>query len=149
MRKFSGIHLVFGLTGLLIFIVREICRLSPVNINIHDTYFVVPSYHISLVVFFIFQFFAFAYYGFGKLNRPLEKRLGYFHYGLTTVTIVSFFILPHLITNLPWRITPEYSVLMNSMRTINLLITTSVLLFIAAQLLFLINIAITIFKKRV
>ncbi|HET6990527.1 MAG TPA: cbb3-type cytochrome c oxidase subunit I [Bacteroidia bacterium] len=148
MKIFPGIHLVFGLTGLLIFIPIEIMRHSAFDFNIHDTYFVVSSWHVSMAVFFIFQFFAFIYYGFAKMFRPLGKKLAGLHYGLTTLTIVLFFILPYLMNGLPRRITPEDG-MMNSMKTINLLITINALLFVSAQLLFFINVGITIFKKRI
>jgi cytochrome c oxidase subunit 1 len=147
MKIFPGIHLLFGFTGLAIFILSEISRHSTYDFNMHDTYLVVPSWHVSLIVFFLFSFFGFVYYGFAKLYRPLGKKLSRVHYCITTLTVLLFFILPYFMNGLPGRISSRDS-WTDSMEVLNVFITVSFLLFVSAQLLFLINIGMTIFRKK-
>jgi cytochrome c oxidase subunit 1 len=147
MKLFPGIHLLFAVTGFLLFVVSEVLRFSALDINFHDTYFVVSHWHISMAVFFVFSIFTFIYYAFAKMFRPLGKGLGYFHYVLSTFGITLFLVLPSFMKGISKRFIPDEHGI-SSIELLNLFITITALLFILAQLLFFINIGMTIFKKK-
>jgi cytochrome c oxidase subunit 1 len=80
-----------GLTGIIL-------GDSALDINIHDTYFVVAHFHIVMGSSAIFGMFAGIYHWFPRMfGRMMDKRLGYLHFWLTIVGVYGTFFPMHFI----------------------------------------------------
>ena len=83
-----GVMIVFaigGLTGLYLASV-------PVDLYLHDTYFVVGHFHLTMAAAVFFGLFAAIYHFSPRLfGRALDARLGQAHFALTIVSLVAVF----------------------------------------------------------
>ena len=80
-----------GLTGLVL-------GDSALDINIHDTYFVVAHFHLVMGVSAIFGMYAGIYHWFPKMyGRMMNKTLGYWHFWITIVCAYGVFWPMHFI----------------------------------------------------
>lgn len=80
-----------GLTGLIL-------GDSALDINVHDTYFVVAHFHLVMGVSAIFGMFAGIYHWFPKLyGKMMNKDLGYLHFWLTAIAAYGVFFPMHFI----------------------------------------------------
>jgi cytochrome c oxidase subunit 1 len=78
-----------GLTGIIL-------ADSALDINIHDTYFVVAHFHIVMGMSAIFGMFAGVYHWFPKLfGRMMNAKLGYLHFWTTLVCAYGVFFPMH------------------------------------------------------
>jgi len=68
---------------------------SAIDIQMHDTYFVIAHFHIFILFSLIFAFYAIAYFVIPKMiKRKLNETLGLLHFALTTIGILSFICHP-------------------------------------------------------
>lgn len=80
-----------GLTGIIL-------GDSALDINVHDTYFVVAHFHIVMGSSAILGMFAGVYHWFPKMyGRMLNKKLGYIHFWLTLIGLYGTFFPMHFI----------------------------------------------------
>ena len=80
-----------GLTGIIL-------GDSALDINVHDTYFVVAHFHIVMGASAIFGMFAGVYHWFPKMyGRLMNKKLGYAHFWLTVISVYGVFFPMHFI----------------------------------------------------
>ena len=80
-----------GLTGIIL-------GDSALDINLHDTYFVVAHFHIVMGSSAIFGMFAGIYHWFPRMyGRMMDKRLGYLHFWLTIIGVYGTFFPMHFI----------------------------------------------------
>lgn len=88
-----------GLTGIIL-------GDSALDINVHDTYFVVAHFHIVMGLSAIFGMFAGVYHWFPKMyRRMMNKGLGYLHFWLTFISAYGVFFPMHFtgLAGLPRR----------------------------------------------
>lgn len=80
-----------GLTGIIL-------GDSALDINLHDTYFVVAHFHIVMGSSAIFGMFAGIYHWFPRMfGTMMDKRLGYLHFWLTIFSVYGTFFPMHFI----------------------------------------------------
>ncbi|MBI2969018.1 MAG: cbb3-type cytochrome c oxidase subunit I [Bacteroidetes bacterium] len=80
-----------GLTGLIL-------GDSALDINVHDTYFVVAHFHIVMGMSAIFGMFAGVYHWFPKLyGRMMNNSMGYIHFWGTVVSVYGVFFPMHFL----------------------------------------------------
>ncbi len=80
-----------GLTGIIL-------ADSALDINVHDTYFVVAHFHIVMGMSAIFGMFAGIYHWFPKMyGRMMNTKLGYAHFWVTFVCAFGVFFPMHFI----------------------------------------------------
>lgn len=80
-----------GLTGIIL-------ADSALDINVHDTYFVVAHFHIVMGSAAIFGMFAGIYHWFPKMfGRMLNKKMGYWHFWLTITSVYGVFYPMHFL----------------------------------------------------
>jgi cytochrome c oxidase subunit 1 len=80
-----------GLTGIIL-------GDSALDINVHDTYFVVAHFHIVMGLSAIFGLFAGVYHWFPKMyGRMMDKKLGYAHFWVTFVSAYGVFFPMHFL----------------------------------------------------
>src|SRR5436190_11374428 len=71
---------------------------SALDINIHDTYFVVAHFHIVMGSSAIFGMFAGIYHWFPRMfGRMMNKRWGYLHFWLTILGVYGTFFPMHFV----------------------------------------------------
>ncbi len=134
-----------GLTGIIL-------GDSALDINVHDTYFVVAHFHIVMGSSAIFGMFAGVYHWFPRMyGRMMNKKLGYLHFWLTIISVYGVFFPMHFIglAGVPRRYYSNtayepFSALVN----INVMITIFAILGGIAQLVFAFNFFYSVFKGK-
>lgn len=134
-----------GLTGLIL-------GDSTLDINVHDTYFVVAHFHLVMGISALYGMFAGIYHWFPKMfGRMLNKRLGYIHFWVTAVSAYGVFFPMHFIgmAGLPRRYyTNTNFPLFDDLQNVNVIITVFALFGGAFQLVFLYNFFSSIFYGK-
>ncbi len=83
-----GVVFVFGLGGLTGLFLADI----PIDMYLHDTYFVVGHFHLTMAAAVFLGSFAAIYFWFPKMfGRTMSARLGYLHFAMSIVPIVVVF----------------------------------------------------------
>ncbi|WP_456315727.1 cytochrome c oxidase subunit I [Pseudomonas shirazensis] len=134
-----------GLTGIIL-------GDSTLDINVHDTYFVIAHFHLVMGISALYGMFAGIYHWFPKMyGRMLNKNLGYIHFWVTAVCAYGVFFPMHFIglAGLPRRYyTNTNFPLFDDLQNVNVLITTFALIGGAFQLVFLYNFFSSIFYGK-
>ena len=137
-----------GLTGIIL-------GDSTLDINVHDTYFVVAHFHLVMGISALYGLFAGVYHWFPRMyGRMLNKNLGYIHFWVSAICAYGVFFPMHFIglAGLPRRYyTNTNFPLFDDLQNVNVLITTFALIGGVFQLVFLYNFFSSIFygKKSV
>jgi cytochrome c oxidase subunit 1 len=134
-----------GLTGIIL-------GDSTLDINVHDTYFVVAHFHLVMGISALYGMFAGIYHWFPRMfGRMLNKNLGYVHFWVTAICSYGVFFPMHFIgmAGLPRRYyTNTNFPLFDDLQNVNVLITTFALIGGAFQLVFLYNFFSSIFYGK-
>ena len=134
-----------GLTGLIL-------GDSALDINVHDTYFVVAHFHLVMGVSAIYGMFAGVYHWFPKMfGRMMNKTLGYWHFWISAIAAYGVFFPMHFVglAGLPRRYyTNTAFPYFDDLSDINIIITMFALVGGAAQLIFLGNFFWSIYKGK-
>jgi len=125
---------------------------AALDIQLHDSYFVVAHFHLVMGSAAIFGMLAGIYHWFPKMyGRMMNNTLGYFHFWITFITAYLVFFPMHFmgLAGVPRRyyqftLLEDFNVWMD----VNKLITVSAIVGGAAQLLFIYNFFYSIFKGK-
>ena len=132
-----------GLTGIIL-------GDSALDINVHDTYFVVGHFHIVMGLSAIYGMYAGVYHWFPKMyGRMMNKGLGYLHFWGTFICAYGVFFPMHFLglAGLPRRYYQNSSFPMfDGLTDINSVITFFALAGAAFQFIFIFNFFYSIFK---
>lgn len=125
---------------------------SALDIHLHDTYFVIAHFHLVMGVSAFFGMFAGIYHWFPKMfGRYMNRTLGYIHFFITFVGAYLIFWPMHYegIAGMPRRYY-DYSVWksFDQFQDLNAFITIVVIITFFAQILFVFNFFISIFKGK-
>ncbi len=135
---FFGIFIAGGLTGVMLAAV-------PLNIQVHDTFFVVAHFHYVLIGGAVFPLFGAFYYWFPKITgRLLSERIGQVVFGLMFVGFHLTFFPMHVLGlhGMPRRIYTYPAAL--GWGSLNLLASLGAVLMAGAVIVFLVNVARTL-----
>ena len=125
-----------GLTGIIL-------GDSTLDINVHDTYFVVAHFHLVMGISALYGFFAGVYHWFPRMfGRMMNKTQGYVHFWVTAVCAYGVFFPMHFIgmAGLPRRYyTNTNFPLFDDLQNVNVIITCFALVGGVFQLVFLWN----------
>ena len=131
-----------GLTGIIL-------GDSTLDINVHDTYFVIAHFHLVMGISALYGMFAGIYHWFPRMfGRMMNKNLGYIHFWVTAVCAYGVFFPMHFIglAGLPRRYyTNTNFPLFDDLQNVNVLITIFALVGGAFTLVFLYNFFSSIF----
>ncbi|MGB2087255.1 MAG: cytochrome c oxidase subunit I [Psychroflexus salarius] len=134
-----------GLTGIIL-------GDSTLDINVHDTYFVVAHFHLVMGVSALYGLFAGVYHWFPKMfGRMMNKNLGYVHFWITAIGSYGVFFPMHFIgmAGLPRRYyTNTAFPYFDDLANVNVLITVFAIITAAVQLVFLYNFIYSIFYGK-
>ena len=132
-----------GLTGLIL-------GDSALDINVHDTYFVVGHFHIVMGLSAIYGMFAGVYHWFPKMyGKMMNKNFGYIHFWGTFICAYGVFFPMHFLglAGLPRRYyTNSAFPMFDGLTDINSVITFFALAGAIVQMIFLFNFFYSIFK---
>ena len=132
-----------GLTGLIL-------ANAPLDINVHDTYFVVGHFHIVMGLSAVFGMFAGVYHWFPRMyGKMMNKSLGYIHFWLTFAAAYGVFFPMHFLglAGVPRRYYSNSSFPMfDGMTDINVVITISAIIGALAQIFFFFNFFYSMYK---
>ncbi len=125
---------------------------AAIDINLHDTYFVVAHFHLVMGSAAIFGMLAGVYHWFPKMfGRLMDEKLGYVHFWLTFIGAYLVFFPMHFmgLDGVPRRYYAFTSFSMfDDWIEINKFITWAAIISAVAQLLFLWNFFYSIFKGK-
>ncbi|SMC67051.1 cytochrome c oxidase subunit I [Pedobacter africanus] len=126
---------------------------ASLDINLHDTYFVVAHFHLVMGSAAIFGMLAGVYHYFPKMfGRMMSKKLGYLHFWITFACAYLVFFPLHFLglDGVPRRYYAftEFE-FMHKWVTVNILVTWSAIIAALAQVAFLFNFFYSIFKGKV
>jgi cytochrome c oxidase subunit 1 len=135
--SFVAMFIVGGLSGIFM-------AATPVDMHIHDTYFIVGHIHYVLFGGSLFGVFAALYYWFPKMfGRMMNEWLGKVHFLFTFIFFNGTFALMHIVGwhGMPRRYADWSALLVDnpSMRTMNLIMTYSAIGLLFAQIPFVLN----------
>jgi cytochrome c oxidase subunit 1 len=132
-----------GLTGIIL-------ADAALDINLHDTYFVVAHFHIVMGASAIFGMFAGVYHWFPRMyGKLLNKNLGYAHFWLTIVSMYGVFFPMHFLglAGIPRRYYENTNFpLFDQFTDINQMISMFAILGAVAQFIFFFNFFYSIFR---
>lgn len=134
-----------GLTGIIL-------GNSALDIQLHDTYFVVAHFHLVMGASAAFGLFSGVYHWFPKMyGKMMNKTLGQIHFWLTFIGLYMVFVPMHYvgIAGFPRRYyqftSYDFTSIFSDMNTF---ITVAAIFTFAAQFLFLYNFFYSIFKGK-
>ncbi len=134
-----------GLTGIIL-------GDSTLDINVHDTYFVVAHFHLVMGISALYGFFAGVYHWFPRMfGRMMNKTQGYIHFWVTAVCAYGVFFPMHFIgmAGLPRRYyTNSAFPLFDELADVNVLITGFAIVGSAFQLVFFWNFFYSMFYGK-
>lgn len=134
-----------GLTGIIL-------GDSALDINVHDTYFVVAHFHVVMGAVAVFGMLAGVYHWFPRMfGRMMNKTLGYVHFWFTIVSVYGVFFPMHFVglAGIPRRYYANSAYEgFDYFLSVNHLITIFAIIGGAAQFIFLFNFIYSIFKGK-
>ncbi|MBT3417285.1 MAG: cytochrome c oxidase subunit I [Flavobacteriales bacterium] len=140
---FVSTFITGGLTGLIL-------GDSALDINVHDTYFVVGHFHIVMGLSAIYGMFAGVYHWFPKMyGKMMNKKLGYLHFWVTFISAYGVFFPMHFLglAGLPRRYyNNDAFAMFDNLTGINEVITFFAITGGLIQLIFVFNFFYSIFK---
>lgn len=144
---FVSTFITGGLTGLVV-------GNSALDINVHDTYFVVAHFHLVMGVSAAYGFLGGVYHWFPKMfeGRMMNKNLGYIHFWLTAIGAYGIFFPMHFVglAGLPRRYyTNTNFPYFDDLADVNVVMTVFAIIAVSAQVLFLYNFFHSIFFGKI
>ncbi|UKT63131.1 cytochrome c oxidase subunit I [Pedobacter mucosus] len=126
---------------------------ASLDINLHDTYFVVAHFHLVMGSAAIFGMLAGVYHWFPRMfGKMMNAKLGYLHFWLTFIAAYLVFFPLHFLglDGVPRRYYAftEFE-FMKKWLTVNVFVTWAAILAALAQVAFLFNFFYSIFKGKV
>ncbi|MFT5617809.1 MAG: cytochrome c oxidase subunit 1 [Arenicella sp.] len=125
---------------------------AALDIQLHDTYFVVAHFHLVMGAASFFGMMAGVYHWFPKMfGRMMDDRMGYLHFWMTFIGVYLVFFPMHYIgiVGFPRRYYAwtNYETF-NMFTDLNMFITVAAIITVGAQLIFAFNFFYSIFKGR-
>lgn len=125
---------------------------SAIDIQLHDTYFVVAHFHLVMGSASFFGMLAGIYHWFPKMfGRMMNDKLGYLHFWFTFIGVYLVFFPMHYIgiAGFPrryysWTAFETFS----GFTDLNMLVSVAAILTLAAQFIFLFNFFYSMFRGR-
>lgn len=125
---------------------------SAIDIQLHDTYFVVAHFHLVMGSASFFGMMAGVYHWFPKMfGRMMDSKLGYIHFWITFIGVYLVFFPMHYIgiAGFPRR---YYSFTnfetFSGFTDLNMLVSIAAILTLSAQFIFLFNFFYSMFRGR-
>jgi cytochrome c oxidase subunit 1 len=142
---FVSLFVIGGLSGIFM-------AATPVDVYIHDTYFIVAHLHYVLFMSSIFGIFAGIYYWYPKMfGRMMNETLGKIHFFLTFIFSNGVFYPMHIlgVAGMRRRIfDPSQSLFEAHLQGMNEFMSICALLLGAVQIIFIVNFLYSLFRGQ-
>src|SRR5688572_7118282 len=143
---FVSTFITGGLTGIIL-------GDSALDINVHDTYFVIAHFHLVMGISALYGLLAGVYHWFPKMfeGRMMSKKLGYIHFWVTAIGAYGIFFPMHFVgmAGLPRRYyTNTAFPYFDDLANINVVMTVFAIITALVQLVFLYNFIHSIFYGK-
>lgn len=140
MMKFKNYYLLlFG--SIVLFLLALTAKKKSIDINIGDTYYVMAYNHFYGLLSFLLLLFFILYSSFDLLKIMLYKLISKIHI-FGSLFLILVLVFPYSIFN-----NPNDFPLFDNLFYINTILVVSFLLFLILQLLFIMNIFVSLIKK--
>jgi cytochrome c oxidase subunit 1 len=144
---FVSTFITGGLTGIIL-------GDSTLDINVHDTYFVIAHFHLVMGISALYGLFAGVYHWFPVMfeGKLLNKNLGYVHFWVTAICAYGVFFPMHFVgmAGVPRRYYQNTAFPMfDELTDIQILMTVFAIIAGAAQLVFVANFIYSVFYGKV
>ncbi|HEY6400255.1 MAG TPA: cbb3-type cytochrome c oxidase subunit I [Blastocatellia bacterium] len=140
---FVSVFVSGGVTGLVL-------GQTALDVVFHDTYFVTGHFHLIMGVAAVFGVFAATYYWFPKMfGREMNETMGKAHFWLTFIGVYAIFVPFHLlgVAGHPRRYADTlWFEFLKPLEPLHFFITIAALMTAAAQLIFLFNFFLSLWK---
>jgi len=144
LKKFKVYH-YFWLVSIIILIIG-ICRYNITNtldINIHDTYFVISDFHVAIILCITYFIYGLGYWFVQeKFKKPLVKILTILH----SVFLIGSFLVYWIVVVYCQLFVPNNFPLSDNYQTINITLVFCSILCIIALPIYIINLTIAAFR---
>jgi cytochrome c oxidase subunit 1 len=142
---FVSTFITGGLTGIIL-------GDSTLDINVHDTYFVIAHFHLVMGISALYGLLAGVYHWFPKMfGRMMNKNLGYVHFWVTVIGAYGIFFPMHFIgmAGLPRRYYENTAFpYFDDLQDVNVLMTVCTIITAGVQVVFLYNFFHSIFYGK-
>ena len=137
---FVSMFIIGGLSGIFM-------AATPIDIFIHDTYFIVAHFHYVLFAGTVMGVFGAIYFWFPKMfGRMMNEFWGKVHFFFTFIALNCVFFPMHIILGQPRRYADTWHVsIFRHYQPINVFITISAMVLVSLQVIFIINFFYSIF----
>ncbi|WMI68261.1 hypothetical protein [Mangrovimonas sp. YM274] len=138
-------HLIFFLAIPIIMLIGMLSGDAVLDINVHDTYYVIAYLYLSILISILFGIIGTGYWIMLKANRKLSKWLNLIHITLSIGGLILIRILMQLFRE------PETETLLSDFdfnKNLNIVMFIVALFVIFGQIVYPINIIIGLIKKR-
>ncbi|MBU2947657.1 cytochrome c oxidase subunit I [Zobellia uliginosa] len=127
---------------------------STLDINVHDTYFVIAHFHLVMGISALYGMFAGIYHWFPTMfeGKMMNKNMGYVHFWITAVGSYGIFFPMHFVgmAGVPRRYYENTAFPMfDELTDIQVLMTVFAIITASAQLIFVFNFVRSIFYGKV
>ena len=122
----------FFTLSVLFLILGKLSGKKTLDIQIHDTYFIIGYWHIFLALGLLALLKALVYFGLDKIEIPISSSIGYWHIGLFLTGVIAILATNHF-TSSPQFAVPEPS----SYRVLRIVLAAGVLSFLISFVVFL------------
>ena len=133
-------HLIFLLAIPLIILIGILSGDAILDINVHDTYYVIAYLHFAILISILFGIIGIGYWIMQKKDRKLSRWLNWTHIGVTFGGTLVVWILTKFYRSEIMEF--EFN------DNLTLIITLIILLMIIGQIIFPINIIYTLIKRK-
>lgn len=126
-------------------------RKETLDINVHDTYFVINNLHLAILLVFLFGLIALGYFLAKFFDIPLVNWMTISHVFISLIGITLVYVLFKVQGNLELKTTNiefflKYS---KTIERISLVLISILMIIIFTQIIFLMNLIIGFTKKRI
>ena len=120
------------------------------DIQLHDTYFVVGHFHLTMAMSPLFAAFAGVYYWFPRFfGRMMNERLGRVHFWISIVGAYAIFLTMHLMGiggMLRHSYDPTQYDFLKSLQPFNVFVSIAAFILASSQLIFILNFVVSLFR---
>lgn len=96
--QYKKAHLYFWILAIIIFVIGllRIDLDDTLDINVHDTYYVIQASHFNLFFTIIYLLIGFIYWSFKKLDIELHPTLTSLHTVITIASVILTIVIPEI-----------------------------------------------------
>lgn len=134
-RKKANIVLAHGITSLF-FLGISLFSPGSVDIAVHDTYYVMSTTFVLIIIAALFALFTFILIGIYEMSRPLSPILNWVHFGLTLGPLVIIILVGFELVNT------------RAITSINEWLAILILVIVLSQLVFIANLIRSFLLKK-